>query len=413
MKANRRKALAKLAGMSAIPFIYTPSVMAKQNSQNTVKVAVLAPLTGPYALNGQMYRDGAQMAVDDINSMGGIHALGGRPMELVLYDCGDSVEKTRNAASRMLSDHPDLVGVTGCFLSSFTLAASEVTEGAKLPFLTLSYSDLITDRGLKYIFQTSITGDQQAYDLLPVMIDIYRRQNQDEPKRLALVMDNTASPVSTAKPLKAGLIDKYGLDLVVDEIYTPPLTDASALVQRVRRAKSDLFLLLVANAPDCTLFLNKMAEVGIGKGSLPTYSGGGHMSSPDVLKLISAENINGYFDYIANWTGPQLQDLKQRFGERYNLPWMSQDNLSTYGDIWILKTAVEKSESTDSEKVANAIRNFDGTEGLDKYYAGGTVQFDENGRRKDAALVVLQWQDGIAKSIYPFEEAEADVLAIK
>ena len=54
------------------------------------------------------------------------------------------------------------MAATGSYLSSFTLAVTEVTERAQLPVLTLSYSDLLTDRGFKYIFQTSATAGLQA-----------------------------------------------------------------------------------------------------------------------------------------------------------------------------------------------------------------------------------------------------------
>ena len=59
----------------------------------------------------------------------------------------DTVEKAKNAAQRMISQEPDLVGVTGAWLSSFTLGVTEVTERAELPLLTLSYSDALTSRG--------------------------------------------------------------------------------------------------------------------------------------------------------------------------------------------------------------------------------------------------------------------------
>ncbi len=55
--------------------------------------------------------------------------------------------------------------------SSFTLAVTEVTERAKLPVLTLSYSDLITERGFKYVFQTSATAGSQAEQALPTLIE--------------------------------------------------------------------------------------------------------------------------------------------------------------------------------------------------------------------------------------------------
>ena len=58
----------------------------------------------------------------------------------------------------MIAQEPDLVGGFGCWLSTFTLAVTEVTERAQLPWLTLSYSDLITGRGFKYVFQSSPTA---------------------------------------------------------------------------------------------------------------------------------------------------------------------------------------------------------------------------------------------------------------
>ena len=49
------------------------------------------------------------MAVDDINGGGGIKALGGAKVRLVQYDAGDSAEKAKNAAQRMIAQEPDLL----------------------------------------------------------------------------------------------------------------------------------------------------------------------------------------------------------------------------------------------------------------------------------------------------------------
>ena len=69
--------------------------------------------------------------------------------KLVVLDCGDTTEKAKNAAQRMVAEETDLVAASGSrHPSSFTLAVTEVTERANLPMLTLSYSDLITQRGL-------------------------------------------------------------------------------------------------------------------------------------------------------------------------------------------------------------------------------------------------------------------------
>ena len=57
--------------------------------QKEVKVAVVVPLSGPWARNGELHVKGAQLAVDDINAAGGIKALGGAKLKLVVADAGD------------------------------------------------------------------------------------------------------------------------------------------------------------------------------------------------------------------------------------------------------------------------------------------------------------------------------------
>jgi branched-chain amino acid transport system substrate-binding protein len=81
---------------------------------------------------------GAHMAIDDINNAGGIKSMGGAKLKLIEYDTQDSAEKAKDSAQRMLAQEPNLVGGFGCGLSTFTLAVTEVTERAGLPWLTLS-----------------------------------------------------------------------------------------------------------------------------------------------------------------------------------------------------------------------------------------------------------------------------------
>src|SRR5690606_19159288 len=171
---------------------------------DTVKVGLVVPLSGPWARQGQVMRHGAEMAVEHINAQGGIESLGGAKLQLVIVDTGDSVERAKNAAQRMLADHPDMVGLSGSYLSSFTLAVSEVTERAAMPMITLSYSDLITDRGFNHIFQTSPTGVQQAEDALPVLLDLAEKAGAKRPARVGFVMDSTAASVAFVKPIKEG-----------------------------------------------------------------------------------------------------------------------------------------------------------------------------------------------------------------
>ena len=147
-----------LSGAAAMGF--SSVVRAQQPAE--VKVGLIVPLSGIYTRPGQVMRMGAEMGIEHINAKGGIKSMGGAKLKLVVIDCGDTTEKAKNAAQRMVAQETDLVAATGSYLSSFTLAVTEVTERAQLPMLTLSYSDLITDRGFKFIFQTAATASRQS-----------------------------------------------------------------------------------------------------------------------------------------------------------------------------------------------------------------------------------------------------------
>ncbi len=134
---------------------------------------------------------GGQLAIEDINKAGGIKALGGAKLKLIVFDAGDTVEKAKNAAQRMVAQEPDLVAVSGAWLSSFTIAVTEVTERANLPLLTLSYSDAITSRGFKYVFQTSLGGAAQANGAVPAMIKLAEAATGKKPTTVGIIMDNT------------------------------------------------------------------------------------------------------------------------------------------------------------------------------------------------------------------------------
>jgi branched-chain amino acid transport system substrate-binding protein len=375
-----------------------------------VKVGLIAPMSGPWARQGDLMVKGANLAIENINNAGGIKSLGGAKLKLIVFDAGDSVEKAKNAAQRMIAQEPDLIGATGAWLSSFTLGVTEVTERAELPLLTLSYSDQITARGFKYVFQTSPTGGAQANSALPALIKLAETASGKKPKSVAIIMDNTAAPVSFAKPMREGGIEKLGLKLVVDETFTPPLSDATPLIQKVRSSRPDFLLLLPTAIPDDKMCLEKLHEFGLGRGRVPVISNGAHIGAPDMLKNLGKDLLEGVMTIVANWGAKGQEDIIKEFVAKTGEPWITQDSLSTYGDILILKDALETAGAADRRKVAEAIRKMDTADGPARYFPGGRVKFDENGRRVGADVVVVQWQSGVPVTVYPPASAVAEPI---
>jgi branched-chain amino acid transport system substrate-binding protein len=366
-----------------------------------VEIAMIVPLSGPWARQGVLERMGAEMAIDDINNSGGIKSLGGAKVKLVVLDTGDSAEKAKNAAQRLVSQNPDVVGGFGAWLSSFTLAVTEVTERAELPWLTLSYSDQITGRGFHYVFQTSATADKQSEMALPTIMELAEKSTGKKPATTGVLQDNTAAPVSFMKPMRGGGFEKAGLKVVVDEIYTPPLSDATPLVSKVRTAHPDFLWVISTNIPDDSLLMQKLSEMGVGPSKIPAVSNGAHFGAPELLKVAGAEVLEGTLVTVANWSNDGQRDLIERFRKRTGEPWLTQDSLCAYGHVWIIKEAVEKAGVADKHKVAEAIRAMDTGEGAAKFFAGNHIKFDDKGRRVGAPLVIFQWQNGVPVTVYP------------
>ena len=93
-----------LAGVAAALACALPLGTALAQAPKELKVAVVVPLSGPWARNGELHVKGAQAAIDDINAAGGVKALGGAKLKLLAIDSGDRVEKARAAAQRLISD---------------------------------------------------------------------------------------------------------------------------------------------------------------------------------------------------------------------------------------------------------------------------------------------------------------------
>jgi branched-chain amino acid transport system substrate-binding protein len=372
-----------------------------------LKVAVIVPLSGPWARGGELMKRGAELAVEDINSSGGVKVNGGIPLRLITIDAGDSADRARNAAQRLLAEHDDVVAGAGAWLSAFTLAITEVTERASLPWITHSFSDQLTDRGFKFIFQTSAGAGRQVELIMPALIELATADGRPRPTKVGLITDNGASNVSLGKALREVGFKSANLAPALDEVFAPPLSDATPLVQRIRSTRPDFVLLAPSNNGDVKTILDKVSEFGLGRGRVPLVFNGGTVLVPEMLNLVGKDQVEGIMAWVANWPTKEVADVDQRYRAKYNEAWMGADSLSAYGDMWLIKQAAEQASSLDKIGIANALRAMDTSEGAAKYYNGHRIRFDQNGKRIDAGVSVAQWQGGVPVAVYPASGAAA------
>src|SRR5436853_6987083 len=96
-------------GLAGAAIAMAPRRAHAQNPRE-VKIALVVPLSGPWARQGILEQMGAELAIDDVNNSGGIKALGGAQLKLVLYDTGDSADRAKNGAQRLVALERGAVG---------------------------------------------------------------------------------------------------------------------------------------------------------------------------------------------------------------------------------------------------------------------------------------------------------------
>ena len=128
---RRRVAAGGSAAMVLSPFV----IRAGFAQRATVNIGVIQPLSGANAQFGVNCRNGIELVADEINAAGGIKALGGAKINLMVSDSTSNPAIAPSVAQRLIAQN-DLIAVLGAFVSSLTLAISEVTARADVPFLT-------------------------------------------------------------------------------------------------------------------------------------------------------------------------------------------------------------------------------------------------------------------------------------
>ncbi len=387
------------------PMVAVPVAVAAED----VKIALVAPLSGRWARQGQLKKMGAEMAIEEINSQGGIKALGGAKIVLREADAGDSVEKAVSAAQRVLTREKISAGI-GSWLSSFTLGVTEVAERLQVPWLTLSYADNITERGFKYTFQTSPVSSLQAEQALDLVTEIAKKNNRPI-KKAALVGDNTAATVFFFKPLREKLLAAKGIELVADEVWTPPLADATSIVQKLRATQPDIVFYGATNFPDSVQVLQKVKEFNV----KTTIQGvGAWLVTPEYVKAIGKESLDGIQTVVAAHPLKGQEELVKKFVQRTGEPFMTQDPLCTYAHVWLIKEAAEQAKSADPKAIREALAKIDLTTGpaATTLYPG-RIRFDERGRRVGAIPIIVQWQNGEPYTVVPTAVATRPLASVK
>jgi len=147
--------------------------------------------------------------------------------------------------------------------------------------------------------------------------------------------------------------------------------------------------------------LEKLDEFKLSHGKLPLVGNGAPFGSPELLKTIGPELLEGMLFSVANWPMKGQEEFIERFKKKTGEPFLTQDGLCGYGHPSILAEALEACGAADKLKVAEAIRAMNLTTGPAAQCFPGPIKFDEKGHRVDVPMIFAQWQKGVPVTVFP------------
>ncbi len=330
---------------------------------DTVKVGLMAPLTGAFASEGEDMRKLVGLLVEEVNKAGGIN---GKTVELVVEDDGSTPRSAANAANRLVAKGvPVVIGTYG---SAITEASQEIyDEAGVVQIATGSTSIRLTSKGLERFFRTCPRDDEQGRVAAATVGKLGY-------KRIAILHDNSVYAKGLAEESRT-IIEKDAIaEIIFFDALQPNERDYSAILTKLKGVNPDA-ILFTGYYTEAGLLLRQMAEM---KWSVPMI--GGDATNNSGLVEIAGAAATGY-KFISpalpsDIDTPAAKAFLAAYTEKYKgLPSSIWPVLA--GDAFNVLVEAIKVKGTDPAAIAAYLhKDLKDFKGL-----SGPIAFDEKGDR--------------------------------
>jgi branched-chain amino acid transport system substrate-binding protein len=410
-RGTDRRTFLKTAGAAAgaTALAGFPAVLRAQAS--TFKVGVVHPVTGPLAEPGQACRLGAQMAADAINSGGGIKALGGTKLELLVGDTQTKPDVGRTEAERVINQGAQML--MGSFDSGSTAAMVPVAQQRRIPFLVdIAAADPITanvakavkegQQKVQYVYRNFPTGSSFGRKAVQYFDEIFKEAGVS-PKRVVLMYCNDLFGQNNAKGFQAAHAAAKPSWNIVDVIPWPePPQDLSTEVSRAKAAKPDVIAPITRPA-SAQLLLPELRKqrldiLGIvGPGSPGLYEAGQLAALKEDL-----EYVMSCLPW-ANFKNPRTQKVAEEYLKRSGGKTFDTNSGYSYDGMMLIADILERAKSADPDAIVATMKKTNYTGGLMQY--AGPVVFNEIGDNPNAVTTMVQILGQKPVAVWPKEAA--------
>jgi urea transport system substrate-binding protein len=360
-------------------------------TDDTVTVGQLHSATGTMAISETGSIQAEQLAIDQINAMGGVL---GRQIKVIKEDGASDWPTFAEKAKKLLVS--DKVGtVFGCWTSASRKAVLPVFEKENgMLYYPTFYEGLEQSKNVIY------TGQEATQQIIAGLDWIAKEKGA---KTFYLVGSDYIWPRTSMKIARKHIENVLKGTVVGEEFYALGSTQFGSLINKIKLKKPDVIYAAVVGGSNVS-FYKQLAAAGISgaKQTLLTIS----VTEDEVLG-IGGENLAGFYSamkYFQSLDNPNNVEFVKAFKAKYGGDSVIGDvTQAGYLGPWLWKAAVEKAQSFDIDKIAAASPGLELTNAPEGY-----VKVHPN-HHLWSKLRIGQWQkDGQAKVLYESGLIEPD-----
>ncbi len=311
------------------------------HGQETIKIGILGPMTGPAADIGEPMMLGAKLAIEEINAKGGVQCgAAKRKLEAIVADDENTPAKSVTAAQKLINKDKVtiLLGPAG---SGQALAVRQVAQDNKTVMVTPAINDTIVGPDMPFIFRSACNSSDQVRGIVNLFSTKY--------KKFALLYDTTGYGEGGATEFKKALAAK-GIKPVSEESYEVNTLNLMPQVTRIKNAGAD-FICWFGVGADAITVGKLMKQIGL---NIPV---GGSNGIAMRVTLKAADKLEGWvFVDTVDGSKPQFKEYLKKFVDKYKFTPTYHPGAQAYDAIHALAQALERSQGKGGEALVSAIQ---------------------------------------------------------
>ena len=366
------------------------------DSQEPVKIGLVAALTGKSALSGEAITRGLEVAIDEANAAGGV--LGGRQIELVSRD--DESDPAKGvAAARELIEQEKVAVVFGGLDSPVSLAMLPVFQELETPYMGVwAAATGITrnDSSPNYAFRVSANDNIVDNFLLR-----YAQEKYDVSK-VGLMLINNPWGESNQEGFEEWS-KEYEIEIAGTEKFNEEDNDVTAQLTRLKDAGAEA-IMLVANAAPAAQVMRSLTRInwdvpiishwGISGGRFPELAG-------DIANKVEFVQTYSFFNEQSEVGKKVLKGLNNKFQLKEPADILAPVGTANAYDALMLTTkAIDKAGSTEGTELQAAFEDLPIYKGLIKTYDKPFTADNHDALNEDDYIMV-RWE---GNKIVPVEQ---------